>query len=130
MFVEGVAGGSPRPLRGGHVAPHHRLPALVPLPAAAHALRDPRVPLQHQRGRCNLHGAAAGRVVPRPGRTRAAGYGAQSVLAPDANNPLDNMKAALYRDYVNDGDGAYMAEAQRHTASHASDPVETLAAKD
>ena len=51
------------------------------------------------------------------------------LLPPDANNPLDNMKAALYRDYVNDGDGAYMAEAQRHTASHASDPVETLAAK-
>ena len=42
------------------------------------------------------------------------------LLAPDANNPLDNMKAALYRDYVNDGDGTYMAEAQRHTASHAS----------
>lgn len=41
------------------------------------------------------------------------------LLSPNANDPLDAYKAALYRDYINDGSPVYFQQASNHTLIHA-----------
>ena len=46
-------------------------------------------------------------------------------LSPDALNPLDATKGALYRDDL----PGYLAAAAAHTLGHAAEPFEALAAR-
>jgi len=41
------------------------------------------------------------------------------ILSPNADDPLDAYKAALYRDYINDGSPVYIQQASSHTLAHA-----------
>ena len=49
------------------------------------------------------------------------------LLNPDPASPLDRLKASVYRDYVVDGNPAYIPAARKetHTLDNASESVET-----
>jgi len=47
---------------------------------------------------------------------------------PDPDSPLDSFKATVYRDYVVNGDPAFLTLAAEHTKAHASESVASLVA--